>query len=117
MIKLLLIDDDARALELRALIFQHHGFETATAVDCIQARALFVEFQPHAVLLDLRLPSAEDGRALIREFRKTSPPLRIVVLAGWPADLEGSEEAAMVDAVFAKPASPALLVQAVKATR
>ena len=46
------------------------------------------------MILDLRLPSPEDGLALVREFREAAPGLRIVVLAGWGADLEGRPEQA-----------------------
>ena len=113
---ILLIDDDAAALDLRALIFEHHGFQTSKASTVEQARAVFHEHQPSAVVMDLRIPSTEDGLALIREFRGTSTSVRLIVLSGWPADLDRCPEARMIDALFAKPAHPSLLIQAVTAS-
>ena len=57
------------------------------------ARDKFRELAPDCVILDLRLPSPEDGLALVREFREAAPGVRIVVLAGWGADLDGQPRA------------------------
>ena len=73
---------------------------------------MFAETQPDTVVLDLRLPEAKDGLALIREFRAAAPDVRIIVLAGWPLDLEGTPEAQMVNLVLAKPIRTATLVDA-----
>jgi ActR/RegA family two-component response regulator len=62
--------------------------------------------------MDLRLPEAEDGLALIREFRSAAADVRIIVLAGWPLDLEGTPEAQMVNLVLGKPIRTAQLVSA-----
>jgi hypothetical protein len=40
--------------------------------------------------------------------------LKIVVLAGWCADLDGRHESAMVDVVLSKPARSEVLLRAVK---
>jgi len=64
------------------------------------------------VVLDLRLPEANDGLALIREIRAAAPDVRIIVLAGWPLDIEGTPEAQMVNLVLAKPIRTAALVSA-----
>jgi len=76
------------------------------------ARALFAETQPEFVVLDLRMPEAKDGLALIREFRAAAPGVRIIILAGWPLDLEGTPEAQMVNLVLAKPIRTSTLVDA-----
>ena len=46
------------------------------------------------------------------EFREAAPDVRIIVLAGWPLDLEGTPEAQMVNLVLAKPIRTATLVGA-----
>jgi CheY-like chemotaxis protein len=66
------------------------------------------------VILDLRLPSSEDGFALVREFRQASPGVRIIVLAGWSADLQGRPEQDLVDEVLAKPVRSERLAGAVR---
>jgi DNA-binding NtrC family response regulator len=112
MARVLLVDDDAAALDLRKLILEREGHRISIASEPASARVLFAETQPECVVLDLRLPEAKDGLALIREFRAAAPELRIIVLAGWPLDLEGTPEAQMVNLVLAKPIRTARLVDA-----
>jgi DNA-binding response OmpR family regulator len=114
MARLLLVDDDAAGLELRKLILEREGHQVAAAPDAARARALFAETRPETVVLDLRLPDAADGLSLIREFRAAAG-VRIIVLSGWPLDLEGTPEAAMVNQVLAKPIRTAHLVRALRA--
>jgi CheY-like chemotaxis protein len=112
MARVLLVDDDAAALQLRQMIFEREGHQVAAATDATRARTLFAETHPECVVLDLRLPELEDGVALIRDFRAASPEVRIVVLAGWPLDLEGRPEAAMVNEILTKPVRTASLLSA-----
>jgi DNA-binding response OmpR family regulator len=112
MARVLLVDDDAAALDLRKLILEREGHQVSIASAPDSARVLFAETQPECVVLDLRLPEAKDGLALIREFRAAAPGVRIIVLAGWPLDIEGTPEAQMVNLVLAKPIRTATLVDA-----
>ena len=112
MARLLVVDDDAAALALRKLILEREGYEVSAAADPPSARVLFAETQPKIVILDLRLPEAVDGLALIRDFRAAIPGVRIIVLSGWPPDLEGTPEAAMVDQVLTKPIRTTALLSA-----
>jgi DNA-binding NtrC family response regulator len=115
MARVLLVDDDGSGLPLRQLILEREGHEVFSATDAAQARAAFQELQPQAVVLDIRMPEAADGLALIREFRAASPEVRIIVLAGWPPDVEGAPEAALVDEILAKPVRTATLLGALLA--
>jgi CheY-like chemotaxis protein len=112
MLRVLLVDDDAASLDLRKVILEREGYQISIASDLATARARFAETQPDCVVRDLRLPEAKDGLALIREFRSAAPDVRIIVLAGWPLDLEGTPEAQMVNLVLAKPIRTAVLVGA-----
>ena len=112
MARVLLVDDDAAGLDLRKVILEREGHQVSMASEPATARALFAETQPESVVLDLRLPEAKDGLALIREFRDAAPDVRIIVLAGWPLDLEGTAEAQMVNLMLAKPIRTATLVNA-----
>jgi DNA-binding NtrC family response regulator len=114
MAKVLLVDDDAGGLELRKMLLERDGHQVFTAMDAAAARDRFREYAPGCVILDLRLPSPEDGLALVREFREAAPGVRIVVLAGWGADLEGHPEQELVDEVLAKPMRSERLISAVK---
>jgi len=112
MAKVLLVDDDAPALELRKLILEREGHEVSVATDPTKARALFSELHPTHIVLDLRLPDRADGLSLIRDFRSASPGVRIIALCGWPPDIEGTPESQMVNVVLAKPTRTATLISA-----
>jgi len=114
MANVLLVDDDPGGLEIRKMLLERDGHRVSTATDAATARKQFRESIPECVILDLRLPSPEDGLALVREFREAAPDLRIVVLAGWGADLEGHPEQELVDEVLAKPIRSERLITAVR---
>jgi len=108
--KLLVVDDDAAGLDIRRLILERHGFEVAAAASAEAARASFASQRPDVVVLDLRLPSVEDGLSLIREFQGA----RIIVLCGNRADLDGREEAKLVEAILGKPVRSEELVKQIR---
>ena len=110
MARVLLVDDDAAGLDLRKLILEREGHEISIARDPESASAAFAATTPEIVVLDLRLPEVAAGLALIREFRGAAPEVRIIVLSGWPLDLEGTPEARMVNLILAKPMRTAELV-------
>ena len=112
MSKVLLVDDDAPALELRKLILEREGHDVSIATDPTAARKLFYEAPPDTVVLDLRLPNASDGLSLIRAFRSASPGVRIIALCGWPPDLENTPESQMVDLLLTNPIRTATLISA-----
>jgi two-component system, cell cycle response regulator len=107
MARVLVVDDDRAALELRKLVLERAGHLVTTAASLAEARAAD---RAEVVILDLRVPELEDGLALIREFHSAGS--RVVVLCGNCADLEGRAEAALVDAVVAKPARSEVLLKA-----
>jgi DNA-binding NtrC family response regulator len=110
----LLVDDDRGGMEIRKMLLEREGHLVVTAPDVSTARFQFEENAPECVILDLRLPSPEDGLALVREFRKAAPDARIVVLAGWSGDLDGRSERGLVNEVLAKPVRSERLISAVK---
>ena len=113
MARVLVVDDDTAALEIRRQILERSGYEVFTSADAASARLNFAGAQPETVVLDLRLPAASDGRALIREFRAASAELRIVVLCGFAADLDNRPERSLVDAVLEKPIRSEQLLAAI----
>ncbi len=116
MARVLLIDDDRDQLEIRALIFTHHGHVVDAASNAVDAIRIFQEAQPDCVVMDLRIPILADGLRLIRAFRGTPAFAgRILVLSGFPADLDGTPEASMIDEILAKPVRSDILLRLVKA--
>ena len=109
MARVLVVDDDRAALEIRKLVLERAGHIVETASNVAEARAAG-PFEVAA--LDLRIPAIEDGLSLIREFHALGA--RVIVLCGNRADLDGRPEAALVDAVIAKPARSEALLKAIK---
>jgi len=72
------------------------------------------------IIVDLRLKNRDgecdsrEGLALIRRIRDTGCTAPVLVLSGWPADLDGQPEEEMVSRVMLKPVKPAALVQAIR---
>jgi CheY-like chemotaxis protein len=109
---ILVVDDDTAGLDLRRLILEREGHRIFSTGNAVRARALFFEIHPDCVVLDLRLPELAAGLGLIGEFRRASQEVRIIVLSGWPLDLDGRPEAQMVNLILAKPIRTAALVSA-----
>jgi CheY-like chemotaxis protein len=114
MIFVLLVDDDRDQLALRRMAFERSGFEVATATSPEEALTAFMALPAEVVLMDLRLPKVEDGRALIRTLRERSPSVRIVVLSGSPEDLAMSPEIGLVDGCLRKPVRSATMLRKVR---
>lgn len=104
MSRILVVDDDAEQLRLRRMILTKHGHEVTAAASAGEALRLCREHEPRCVLMDLRMPTAEDGLELIRGIKSASPETGVVVLTGWADDIEGKPERGMVEEVFVKPA-------------
>ena len=111
--RVLVIDDDVAQVDLRRLILEHGGHSVATAITPAAAREAFIEHDPDIVVMDLHLPKTDDGLRLIRSFRRKKPGIRIVILSGDAADLNGHPELAMVDQVLKKPSRSATLLKAI----
>ena len=114
MSRVLMVDDDAGALSIRKLIFENDGHRVFAAHSVSSAREQFRAEPVQSVILDLQLPNAEDGLALIREFRAASSELKIVVLSGCCADLDGRAESELVDLVLSKPVRSEVLLRAIR---
>ncbi len=108
--RVLVVDDDAAALEIRRLVLERHGFAVAAALSAAEAREAFAAQAPDLVLLDLRLPEISDGLALIRDFH----PAKMIVLCGNAADLDHRPEVALVSAILRKPVRSEVLIKTIQ---
>ena len=111
---ILVVDDDAKIVQLVRTYLQREGFEVTTAADGHAALAAFRDRRPRLVVLDLMLPGI-DGLAITRIVREESDvPILMLSARGATADrVLGINEGA--DDYMAKPFSPAELVSRVKA--
>jgi two-component system, repressor protein LuxO len=114
MARVLLVEDNADTLALRTLIFERRGHHVLAASSACLAREQFRAEPPESVIMDLRLPDAEDGLALIREFRAASSQVKIVVVAGLLSDIDGRDERALVDVILAKPVRSEVLLNSIR---
>ena len=111
---ILVVDDDAKIVQLVRTYLEREGFVVITASNGPQALAAFREHRPRLVVLDLMLPGL-DGRAITRIVREESDtPILMVSARGAAVDrVLGIDDGA--DDYVAKPFSPAELVSRVKA--
>jgi CheY-like chemotaxis protein len=115
MARVLLVDDDRIGLEIRKLLLEHAGHEVFAVPDTPAAREACRLHAPGIAILDVRVPEVEDGLALIRDLREAAPTIKLIVLSGWPADLEDRGERALVNEILLKPVHPQRLFDAVAA--
>jgi CheY-like chemotaxis protein len=111
--RVLLADDDAEQLLIRAQFLKLAGHETCSCVSVAAALVLLEDFQPDFLVMDLAMPKLGDGLHLIRTTAARAAAPRIIVLSGWPEQLEGRPEASLVAAVLPKPAPLRNLLDAI----
>ena len=117
MARILVVDDDASQLELRCQLLAAGGHETVPAFS--PSEALRQVVSADVVMMDLRFPNARgeddpaEGLALIRHIRDIGNRTPVIVLSGWPEDLESRPEAQLVSRVLLKPIGLEALLQAI----
>lgn len=115
--KILVVDDDHDQRQLRSQLLVRYDFEALEAADAETAKALMIEHRPPVVLLDLSLPTLDDGLALIRELRSMDEEVRLIVLTGrFRGSFENRPEAKLVNDFLVKPMSTARLVRTLRGT-
>ncbi|HTP34140.1 MAG TPA: response regulator [Candidatus Acidoferrales bacterium] len=118
MYRILDADDDPVQLELRQMLLERAGHEVVNALTTRQTAREIERGTIHLVIMDLRFPNAEgeadcrEGLQLIRRIREIDGKVPILVLSGWPEDLEGQPEERMISQVMMKPVKPAALLAA-----
>jgi CheY-like chemotaxis protein len=101
--KILVVEDDLDQLQIRRQILEQAGYEVAVAQNATEAMPKIPGCR--VVLMDLRLPTAEDGMQLIRA---AAPVARVILLSG--AEPEGPLP---VDEFLRKPFSSRKLLETV----
>jgi CheY-like chemotaxis protein len=103
MARILVVEDDPGQLEMRKLILEQSGHEVVIAQNAAEALDRLAGCQ--LVLMDLQLPTPEDGMRLIRS---ASGAARIIVLSGGEP-----ERMPAVDAFLTKPCSSRKLLDTI----
>lgn len=113
MADILLIDDDLDQLRLRGLVLQRRGHSVRSARTAGEAISLTTERVPDCAVMDLRLPTARDGRNLLDELKRRWPALPVVMLTGFPQDVEGTAEESLIAELLRKPVRSERLLSAI----
>jgi len=112
--KILVVDDDAKTVDLVKLYLERDGHSVLTAYDGLTALQTFREQQPHLVVLDVMLPGL-NGVEICRTLRAESD-VPIIMLTARTRDedkLTGLDTGA--DDYVTKPFSPGELAARVRA--
>jgi CheY-like chemotaxis protein len=109
MSRILMADDDLVQLDLRKQVLESAGHEVELAFTPHQALRQLERGWANLLIMDLRFlnaagnPDSEEGLTLIRSIHEKGCRAPVVVLSGWPDDLYGHPEEAMVARVMMKP--------------
>lgn len=85
MVKILVIDDDAKDRELLAAVLQERGYDVILAENGGTGLMLCHRQAPDAVVLDLRMPKM-DGHSVLQQLRTLYPSLPVVIFSGQGAE-------------------------------
>jgi two-component system, OmpR family, alkaline phosphatase synthesis response regulator PhoP len=115
--KILLVDDDPDILELLSYNLNKENFDTASALDGIQAIEIAKTFKPDLILLDVMMPR-QDGIETARQLRQI-PEFKDTFILFLTARAEEYTEVAAFDVgaddYIVKPIKPRALVSRIKA--
>jgi DNA-binding NtrC family response regulator len=77
---ILIIDDDPDLLLALSFMLKGNGYTVNTALAASSAIALAQTKVPHLIILDLRIPAAEDGFLLLKRIKSTAVLLNSPVI-------------------------------------
>jgi CheY-like chemotaxis protein len=112
---ILVVEDDADQRQLRTMLLLRGGFETIEAGDKRSAILQASTHRPAAAIVDLRLPTLDDGLQLVRELKSFNPRMRIIVLTGTSRQkVQGHPGAEMIDEFLIKPTPSSKLIEVLR---
>ncbi|MDR2726744.1 MAG: sigma-54 dependent transcriptional regulator [Deltaproteobacteria bacterium] len=79
---ILIVDDEAKLLEVLAVALEHMGHTPVTAESVEEALTILREQEIHMVLSDLRLPGLS-GRELLEKVKDLAPGLPVVIMTAY----------------------------------
>ena len=114
-IKVLIVDDEVALANTLAQRLQMRDLKVGTAYDGEQALAKLNIDKPDVIILDLRMPGMH-GMEVLREIKKVSPDIQVIVLTGHGTDKDEEEAKKLGGFDFLKkPADIETLARRIKA--
>jgi CheY-like chemotaxis protein len=113
--QVLVVEDDQDAAEAFRLLFEFWGYEVEVGLDGGAALSIATSSVPHAVVLDLGMPTVDAGCTLVQQMRRLpgGDTILIIAVTGHTKDLDRRRAiAAGCDFFFLKPAEPEALREA-----
>jgi PAS domain S-box-containing protein len=87
----LVVEDQPEVREVIEMALTDQGYRTLAAVDGVSARKLLENNERIDLLLtDVVMPKGVSGIELARQARRLRPDLKILLVSGFPRDLDGS---------------------------
>ncbi|HEY1342857.1 MAG TPA: response regulator [Bryobacteraceae bacterium] len=120
MCRVLVADDNADQLRVYQAVLEAGGHEVALAACTSDAARHAERGAADIIVMDLKFPNVKgdadtaEGLALIRRIREGGSATPIIVLSGWPEDLDGAPEERMVSRVLVKPVGMAALLGTIR---
>ena len=96
-VQVLLVDDEAEVTRMLGLRLAKRGYMCREAQSGEQALEILLQWQPHIVLLDVKMPGM-DGLEVLRRVRAEWPGVSVILLSGH-ADMQAAV-LAMRDGAF-----------------
>lgn len=115
--KILLVDDERDFVETLSKLLARRGYDVQTAPDAAQGLRIVLRGGIEVVLLDLKMPGLH-GMDALREIKRISPGLEVIILTGHL--LKSSEQEGLSLGAFAyltKPCTVQELVETIEAAR
>jgi CheY-like chemotaxis protein len=115
--RVLLADDDSTQLEVQARLLETGGHQVSLAF--CPAETLRLLPTADVVVMDLRFrntegePDVREGLSLIRRIRESGCRKPVIVVSGWPEEIQEAPEGGMVSRVMIKPVRIAVLLAAI----
>ncbi len=107
MAKVLIVDDNAHALQTLTFLLAPAGYQCFAAKTPIEARSVFIKEGPDLVILDHGLPG-EDGATLANNLKRLGK-VKVLMLTG-RVTLERPQS---VDVLLYKPQDPRAILDAI----
>ncbi len=115
---LLVAEDDPDQLMIRSMLFRQSGFHVLEAQSYQSAMKAALAERIQCAVIDLRLPTEQDGLRLIRDLKADQPAVLIYVLTGSRIpSVTASPELALADEVFGKGQAISTLLERVNQLR
>lgn len=113
--KILVIDDDCDFLESMHLLLVMDGHDVLPISDGLDAVALYQEFEPDLVFLDVRMPGIDGFETFLR-LKRHDGGAKIVFTSGYAISAERYKEAKAksLSGLLNKPIEPTVLRRAIR---